>query len=409
MKKVLPIVLAVLLLVTVIGSGTLAYFTDTEDAVNVIASGNIQILQHELVRNTENGSYTDDLISIAVRQETTPIFPAPAAGYTDTVIGGISYPLRDADASCYADKIITVENVGDNDAFVRTFIAVPTGSMRSTSPLDDNWLHWDGNHSDGSWHWGLDASHQSWPAGTDGWHLLDDTVIGDQIYDVYVTTYTDVLKVGQTTPPNLLGYYLDGGIDQNSSGYVYGDVSLELEEQPRILIATQAVQVTTFSDPWTALETVFGAPSPINHPWLNNNTTFISSNAQLQEALSKRVSSGHTFRLAPGTYDLPENIPEAIRIVGDKPGVTVNASTLNACYVDISNVTVSGDMVFNGCGEFNGVTFLGDFQANFDNPGYIHLCVFHGDYAYLVTADALRDTVVFEDNADPDGNALAAP
>ena len=409
MKKVLPIALAVLLLITLIGSGTLAYFTDTEDAVNVIASGNIQILQHELVRNTQDGSFTDDLISIAVRQETTPLFPAPEADYTDTLINGQSYQLRDADASCYADKIITVENVGDNDAYVRTFIAVPTGSVLSSSPMDDNWLHWDGYAGDDSWHWGLDAAEQHWPASTDGWHLLDDTVINEQVYDVYVTTYTQVLKVGQTTPPNLLGYYLDGSIDQDENGYQYDGVSLELEEQPRILISTQAVQVTTFSNPWTALDTVFGAPAPDNHPWLNDQTTFIDSNEALQQALSQRVSSGHTFRLAPGTYDLPEKLPEAIRIVGDKPGVTVNASKLEACYVDISNVTVSGNMEFTGCGEFNGVVFQGDFHANFDNPGYIHLCSFHGGYSYAVTADALRDTVVFEDNADGNGNPVSAP
>lgn len=409
MKKALPIVLALLLLITVIGSGTLAYFTDTEDAVNVIASGNIQILQHELVRNTQDGSYTDDLISIAVRQEATPLYPAPEAGYTTTLINGQSYQLRDAEPSLYADKIITVENVGDNDAYVRTFIAVPTGSVLSASPLDDNWIHWDGNAGSDSWHWGEDASQPSWPTGSDGWHLLDDTVIGGLVYDVYVTTYTEVLEVGQTTPPSLLGYYLDGAVDQNEDGYVYGDVSLELEDQPRILIATQAVQVTSFSDPWTALETAFGAPAPDNHPWLNDQTTYISSNEELQAALAQRVSSGHTFRLAPGTYDLPETLPEAIRIVGDKEGVTVRGSAFHGCYIELANVTVEGDMTFSGCGEFNGVTFLGDFRASFDNPGYIHLCSFHGSYGWEVTEDALRDTVVFEDNADGSGNAVTAP
>ena len=409
MKKVLTIALALLLLITVVGSGTLAYFTDTEDAVNVIASGNIQILQHEWVRSTQDGQYTDDLISISVRQDATRLFPAPEAGYKDTVINGQTYPLRDAAAACYADKIITVENVGDNDAYVRTFIAVPTGSVPSSSPLDDNWLHWDSNRTDSSWHWGLNASAPSWPTATDGWHLLDDTVIGDQIYDIYVTTYTEVLPVGETTPPSLLGYYLDGNVDQDENGYTYGNLSLELEEEPRILISTQAVQVTSFSDPWTALETAFGVPSPINHPWLNEQTTFISSNAQLQEALSKRVASGHTFRLAPGTYSLPAQLPDAIRIVGDKPGVTLQAANLEACYVDISNVTVEGDLEFTGCGEFNGVTFLGNFHASFDNPGYIHLCTFHGSYAWQITEDALRDTVVFADNADKNGNALTAP
>lgn len=409
MKKMFPIVLAVLLLITMIGSGTLAYFTDTEDAVNVVASGNIQILQHEFVRSTNGTEYTDDLISIAVRQEAVPLYPAPEAGYTTTQINGQSYQLRDADATCYADKIITVENVGDNDAYVRTFIAVPTGSVISDSPMDDNWLHWDGYHSDDSWHWGNDASQQRWPTAPDGWHLLDDTVINGQVYDVYVTTYTEVLAPGETTPPSLLGYYLDGAISQNENSYTYGGKDLELEEQPRLLIATQAVQVTSFSDPWTALETVFGTPSPINHPWLNDQTTFISSNQELQDALSQRVSSGHTFRLAAGTYDLPQVLPDAIRIVGDEPGVTVNAANLEACYVDLSNLTIQGDMAFTGCGEFNGVTFLGDFHADFDNPGYIHLCTFRGDYSYRVTEDALRDTVVFSENVDPSGDPLPRP
>ena len=56
-KKILAIVLCVAMLAIAIVGGTMAYFTDTDADVNVMALGNVKIVQNETDRNGD--AYVD--------------------------------------------------------------------------------------------------------------------------------------------------------------------------------------------------------------------------------------------------------------------------------------------------------------------------------------------------------------
>ena len=86
MKRKITLIAAMALIVSLIGLGTLAFFTDSEEARNVITAGNIDIELYDLDENEE---------------------PFPANG-----IGGVM-PGDDV------AKLVFVENTGDHPAFVR--------------------------------------------------------------------------------------------------------------------------------------------------------------------------------------------------------------------------------------------------------------------------------------------------
>ena len=286
--------LSVMLLVTVVAllsvvSATMAYFTDSVSSDNnVIVSGNIRINQKEQQRVTAaDGSFTGGLTEFTQNQLTKPVVNLGSCGYGSFTVDGHTVSLRNAEGNGYMDKIVNVENAGTNPAYIRTFIALPTSGYKSSSPLDDNWLHWDAVYGDDSWSWGKPVtaadgtvSAQSWPATADGWNMLDDVVINGVEYDVYIATYTDMLPAGEISLPSMVGFYIDSKVGNDASHrYFYKDsagqmVYLDGISPVQILVATQAVQTTTFTDPWTALDTAFGATTAANNPWTNDNAYF---------------------------------------------------------------------------------------------------------------------------------------
>ena len=117
-KKILALILCAMMAATAVVGGTLAYFTDTDSAKNVMTTGNVSIVQNEKERD-ENGElidFTDD----------KPLYPAVGDANKDGKLDG---PYDDSENYWFStdrnvvDKIITVTNDGSIDAYVRTLIA----------------------------------------------------------------------------------------------------------------------------------------------------------------------------------------------------------------------------------------------------------------------------------------------
>lgn len=398
MKRFFTLCLAVCALALAVVSASLAYFTDSVATDNVVISGNIHVLQHEQERvRNEDGSYSDELTDFSQYQLMAPLVQSGPEGYQELPAGEDSFRMRDESACNYIDKIVTVQNVGVNPAYLRTFIAVPTGGFVSSSPDGDNWLRWDANTDSDKWNW------SGSPDGT-GWQLIDDALIGGVPYDIYVATYTEKLAPMESTPPSLLGFYLDSRMSCTETNYCYttsagNKVVLDQLPSLEILVATQSVQTTTFEDPWTALDTTFGPVGPNNHPWENEKTRFIRSNQELQEILSDRAAYvGWTLRLSSGTYTLPEHLPASIRIVGHGEVFIECAGTLQAAGVDLYHLTFTNDVDFHGSGEFDQIVFEGAFRAAFNNPAYLVDCTFSSAPEWHITEDAVRGEVLEENN-----------
>lgn len=103
-KKILTLALAAMVVVTVIAGTSLAYFTDSKTAKNVITMGNVEITLDE-AKVDEFG------------QELT----GEKADRTDE---GLSYGINAAYPGAVVDKDPTVHNVGKNGAFIRATVTV---------------------------------------------------------------------------------------------------------------------------------------------------------------------------------------------------------------------------------------------------------------------------------------------
>ena len=116
MKKRLVVTSLVIALIAVAVGGTLAWSNDTDEVTNVFTVGSVDIEQKEVFD-----------------EETAQLLPVVG---TDPTVA----------TDNYIEKKVTVSNVGKNDAYVQTYVAVP-------AVLDNNGIVklYDGNLADKGW------------------------------------------------------------------------------------------------------------------------------------------------------------------------------------------------------------------------------------------------------------------
>lgn len=219
-KKILAIALALCLIATV-SFTTLAYFTDSDTVTNTFTIGSIEIETKE--------DFIQDSQLIPVGDNATP-----------------------EDDENFVDKVVSVANVGENPAYVRTFVAVPAA-------LDNGLLH----------------IHE---VNTDKWTkaAVGSTEINGVAYNVYRYTYQDVLQKDGETYPLMDGVYIDAKADLNvyrddnkniTAAYFvwngaeitdFNVASMKLE----VYVATQGVQAEGFAGADSALSAAFGDTLP---------------------------------------------------------------------------------------------------------------------------------------------------
>lgn len=233
MKKLITFLTVVALTASLAIGVTTAYLTDEDEDVNVMTLGNVYIDQIEQERAG------DQLVDF---EDNKPLYPAV---YPDDY--DFSNPTVDTDwENCKMwddqiknahDKIVTVKNTGKSDSYVRTWFAFENGK----APVQRNI-----NNTDWTWS-----------------GVIEDVTIAGTVYDLYVATYNNILKPGETTPPSLLQVALDKKAT-NEDVSMYGDTY-------EILVYSQAVQVEGFNDENHALNTAFGEiitdPKAKNNPW----------------------------------------------------------------------------------------------------------------------------------------------
>lgn len=348
-KKLLALCLVVVLAVSTVVGATMAYFTDTDEDVNVMTVGNVEIEQNEQDRNGNDFEQNQALMPIV-----TPTSVKDSNGYP----------------ACenYIDKIVTVTNTGKSDAYVRTFIAIPEFTYDGQPEGEAayaNVLHWNGysygdtadkypaavkipggDYATNYWWWGTE-DQAAWPGNAEGWNSFKAEIDG-KMYTVYVVTNVDVVEPGETTAPNMIGLYLDSKVDYDGVNYTYeGKVIEGLDETVEVLVATQAVQTAGFDNAWDALEAAFQTPSATNHPWIE--TVFVSTADELAEAvkagekivLTADITVNETITTASGT-----------NVSIDGNGFTITAATsgnMLTTYggtVELSDLTITGTAVY---------------------------------------------------------------
>ncbi|MBR2081019.1 MAG: SipW-dependent-type signal peptide-containing protein [Oscillospiraceae bacterium] len=216
--------------------GTLAWFSDTDEATNTFTVGSVEIRQNEVFDPT-----TAQLIPVG--SNTTP-----------------------EDDDNFIQKEVTVKNTGRNPAYVQTFAAVP-------ADLDNHGiLHIHGN-------------------ATGGWIAVDGDLstaeidpcatavtVNGNLCNIYKFRNENPLAVNAETAPAMLGVYVDqaadinvyrNAADENVIDHAYfvmngAEVtSYDVASMTlNVYVATQGVQSEGFADAATALDSAFP-----NHPW----------------------------------------------------------------------------------------------------------------------------------------------
>lgn len=303
LNRTWAMVVAIVMALTLSLSGTLAYLSDTDQDVNVMTLGNVQIEQLEYQR-AEGVGHTataeeGDLVPFVQGQ---PLYPAvPKAGATNpytaeptdlfswgpyvTAEGAGNGLWNDSKIANVVDKFVFVKNTGKSDAYYRTLIAFecPEGMAYGQGSDKEFMMNVNGN---ALFDW---ANH--------GYITVNDVR-----YLLMSATYTAVLTPGEISRPSLLQVLMTEHCT-NEHMELLGD-SYE------ILVVSQAVQAAGFDSAATALNQAFGPISDKSHPWMDGQSgdqkpdgavNNVTTQAEFEAALAA-ANDGDTIILAAGNY-----------------------------------------------------------------------------------------------------------
>lgn len=235
-KKILSLALVVALLAIMVGS-SLAYFTAQDEVTNTFTVGSVKIEIYE------NGAPTDS----DVKEFVKPLVP----------VVNTQDPSQDPS---YETKTVEVKNTGNNDAYIRTHIAIPTA-------LVDYLI--------------LDLDVTGW---TQQLPTTEITYTDGVKYTVYTYDFNEAVQPGLFTTKLLKGTYLASDVDleedangslwfvkktsgavTHRSGYLAHTKTAEgyVSNKVNILVASQAIQAQGFTNGATdALDSGFA-----KNPW----------------------------------------------------------------------------------------------------------------------------------------------
>ena len=257
MKKRIVTIALVVALVAIAAVGTLAYFTDTDNATNNFTVGNVKIDLIEKERDGNGG--TKDFTQ---GKKLYPIVGS-AQGEKDA----LGMPI----AKNYVDKMVTIQNTGSEKAYIRAYFAIP-------SALDDgyetfnaglNVLHFNfGNKVVNGAISSTEGVEWIWTHGSK-WNYFETTLSDGIKYNVYYADYYQAVDAGATTEQLVQGVYLDKSFDiKDGKCYAFGkEVTLDAGwdwSKVSCPVFAVACQAEGFDSAAAAMDAAFGANY---NPW----------------------------------------------------------------------------------------------------------------------------------------------
>lgn len=269
-KKLIALSLVIAMLAIAAVSSTLAYFTDDDNATNVFTVGNVEI---ELVEQQREYDADGNLVGLEDFEDDKVLLPivGSAQGAKDEY----GMPI----AENYVDKIVTVDNTGASDAYIRVYVLTPVeldDPVETSVPLHWNWgnrFFADGTYTDG-------ATNPGWvDNGVAVENVVDDAgapvIVDVDGIDYYAWSFTfqDVIAAGESTPAAICGLYLDSTVDcdRNANGelvYTFKDepIDFDLAAGVTIPVYAQAVQAAGFATAADAFTAAYGNGN-LSYPW----------------------------------------------------------------------------------------------------------------------------------------------
>lgn len=282
MKRTLALVLTIAICATMALGGTLAFLTDTEEKLNIMTVGRVDIDLIEQQR-TEVGGDLEDFA------DGKQLLPMPGSAQGDKDKWGL--PI----AKNYVDKIVNVYNKGNTPAYVRVIVGVPADLEGDTA--NKNALHWNvGNRftSEGNYDGKENPGYADIAYAE---HLRAANVDGED-YNVYVFTYKTALEPKtQTKAAAFVGFYLDGKVDwdDETGKYYLGDAEIDydLSQGVMIPVVAQAVQ----ADGFNSAEEAFASSGLPTIPWEDTDTFGQPVVVRTVDELNAAVAAGKNILL----------------------------------------------------------------------------------------------------------------
>lgn len=257
-NKIIALCLSFVLLFAAVG-GTLAYLTSQDSQTNVFTAGYVKITLNEQERE-----YNKDGELVGLKKFTDNKVLVPTTGSAQGTKDKYGMPI----AENYVDKIVTVTNDGNTDAYIRVIVGVPAAleSDKSESAAY-NVLHWNyGNKFTADGNYDITAVGSDQPENP-AWadvtcQHTGDTTVDDIEYNLYTFTYTKPIAAGKTTEAAAFtGFYLDQEVNTEADEYgklwyTYNGKKIEydLDKNVNILVAAEAVQAAGFASAEAAFE-----------------------------------------------------------------------------------------------------------------------------------------------------------
>ncbi len=225
--------------------GTVAFLQDDESKMNVMTVGDaVDIVINEYQRGD------DGLEEFEPGKELYPIVGSAQADATSSNMDKYGMPT----AENYGDKIVTIENTGGADAYVRVFVAKPLALSDLAKDGDENTsddaLHMNfGNrvNLDGEY---TDAVGDAWKDNW-GWdynvNVFEATIDGEK-YEVCTFYTKNTLKPTEESTAVIAGVYLDATVDYDDGVYTMGDYVIDYDLSKGVTIPVYAQASSTAFD-----------------------------------------------------------------------------------------------------------------------------------------------------------------
>lgn len=334
LNRTLVMAVSIVLAAALSIGGTLAYMTDRESAVNVFTVGNVDIQLNE-----------------DFEKEEANLVPG-------------------ADIN----KDVTIENIGDNDAWVWYTYSIPAAMDRPTD-ASGNMLHV--NHAGRNW-LGYQNNQKYWEEGQteatpeDQCWIVDYTangngnpvgqeIIDGVVYNIYAVLYNGVLPVGEETTIGMTNVYLDTHVDYNpNDGYFYwvnkgNAVQIQNPDGTPFDITGTKLYVNAYAIQEDGFTTVQDAYKAYGEQWGTNFNAAVNNltASDAQEKLEKggAVNVAEDIELTEASTELKN--PTTITLNG-----TLSSSRndkTNDGAAGISTLTVYNDTTISGNGTVENI------------------------------------------------------
>lgn len=244
-KKILALAMAVCLMAIAVTGFSLAYFTDTDSATNVMKSGNVKIEQNETDKNGEEFKQNQTFVPAVYYEKKEDKWGAYNGDEPEKDTESEKYDVKVWKDSIQnvIDKFVTVKNTGSEDAYVRTIFLIDDKKTNHLIIDEDVGMYWEYYGDSVKYNWNDDEGIVY----SEATHVN----INDKDYKVIVATYKEALTADETSVPSLCQFYLDPTTDSDW----YTNMGSENFE---IHALSQAVQKQGFNDADTALKLAFG-------------------------------------------------------------------------------------------------------------------------------------------------------